>query len=123
MKPSIDKETEAYLASLDEKNPDEPDYYFRDMDEYDKLIYEGGLRVQRVIFEKELDLMVILLNSKKIITRSISEFPRLEVGNDEQLNAYEISPSGIHWDELDEDLSLKGFLRHEVNKVLRPEVA
>ncbi len=36
---------------------------------------------------------------------------RLAQGTDEQLNNIEISPYGIHWPDLDEDLSFKGLLR------------
>jgi len=36
--------------------------------------------------------------------------PRLEGKSHDQLNRIEISPFGLHWPELDEDLSLKGIL-------------
>ncbi|MGE9296107.1 MAG: DUF2442 domain-containing protein [Puniceicoccales bacterium] len=35
--------------------------------------------------------------------------PRLSVGTDKQLNNIEISPFGLHWPDLDEDLSLRGI--------------
>ncbi len=35
--------------------------------------------------------------------------PRLEIGTDVQLNNIEISPFGIHWPDLDEDLSIEGI--------------
>jgi hypothetical protein len=37
-------------------------------------------------------------------------FPKLLTATPEQLNSYELSPRGIHWDELDEDLSVDGLL-------------
>ena len=37
--------------------------------------------------------------------------PRLARGTPEQLNRIELSPYGIHWPELDEDLSFEGLLR------------
>lgn len=37
--------------------------------------------------------------------------PRLENGNDEELNEIELSPFGIHWTKLDEDLSFEGIMR------------
>ncbi|MEI8285654.1 MAG: DUF2442 domain-containing protein, partial [bacterium] len=37
--------------------------------------------------------------------------PRLTKGTPAQLNAVEISPFGIHWPDLDEDLSFEGLLR------------
>lgn len=39
--------------------------------------------------------------------------PRLERATIEALNNVELSPFGIHWPELDEDLSFEGILRGE----------
>ena len=36
--------------------------------------------------------------------------PRLAKGNSKQLNNIEISPFGLHWPDLDEDLSFRGIL-------------
>ena len=36
-------------------------------------------------------------------------FPKLLNASDEERNEYEISPFGIHWEKLDEDLSFEGF--------------
>ncbi|MFW5883160.1 MAG: DUF2442 domain-containing protein [Verrucomicrobiota bacterium] len=35
--------------------------------------------------------------------------PRLENASEEDLNTIEISPFGLHWPRLDEDLSLRGI--------------
>lgn len=40
----------------------------------------------------------------------LAYFPRLEGATPEQRSRFELSPRGIHWDELDEDLSLEGCL-------------
>jgi hypothetical protein len=37
--------------------------------------------------------------------------PRLSKGTPEQLNNIQISPFGLHWSDLDEDLSLEGLLK------------
>lgn len=37
--------------------------------------------------------------------------PRLERGSEEELNDMELSPFGIHWPKLDEDLSFEGIMR------------
>ena len=37
--------------------------------------------------------------------------PRLEKGNKLQLNNIEISPFGLHWPDLDEDLSFQGIAK------------
>ncbi len=36
--------------------------------------------------------------------------PRLVEGTPEQLNRIEVSPFGLHWPDLDEDLSLRGIM-------------
>ena len=41
----------------------------------------------------------------------VAENPRLAHGTAQQLSRIEISPYGIHWPELDEDLSFQGLLR------------
>ena len=40
----------------------------------------------------------------------IARNPRLAKGSISQLNNVEISPFGIHWPDLDEDLSFRGLL-------------
>jgi hypothetical protein len=40
-----------------------------------------------------------------------SKSPRLAKGNATQLSHIEISPFGLHWPDLDEDLSFAGILR------------
>lgn len=37
--------------------------------------------------------------------------PRLAAGTLEQLNRIELSPFGLHWPDLDEDLSFRGILQ------------
>lgn len=41
----------------------------------------------------------------------IEKNPRLKKGSPEQLNHIDISPYGLHWPELDEDLSFEGLSR------------
>lgn len=36
-------------------------------------------------------------------------FPRLKNASSEQRTNFTLSPYGIHWEELDEDLSFEGF--------------
>ena len=40
-------------------------------------------------------------------------YPRLAAASEEEWNAIELMPMGIHWPELDEDLSVAGMLRGE----------
>lgn len=39
----------------------------------------------------------------------LEKYPRLFNASEEDKNAFEISPFGIHWEAIDEDLSLEGF--------------
>ncbi|MBC2603548.1 DUF2442 domain-containing protein [Puniceicoccus vermicola] len=41
----------------------------------------------------------------------VEKNPRLKQGTPEQLNHIEISPFGLHWPDLDEDLSFEGLSR------------
>lgn len=38
-------------------------------------------------------------------------FPRLEKASPEQRENFELSPFGIHWEDIDEDLSFEGFFK------------
>lgn len=114
MKTSIGKNTQAYLNSLESQDQGQADFYYRQPDAFDKLIYVEGLRMQRVYLEKDLNLILVLLNSKKVIKRALSDFPRLAAASIEALHHFETDGIGIHWPDLDEDLSLKGFLAYEL---------
>lgn len=70
-------------------------------------------------FNQDLDIMLILLNNKKILQRKISMTERLKSASLEQLQNYEVSRTGIHRPNIDEDLSLRGFLKEEMLNVLK----
>ncbi|MCC8018494.1 MAG: DUF2442 domain-containing protein [Rikenellaceae bacterium] len=40
---------------------------------------------------------------------ALMDFPRLNYATSQQRENYELSPFGIHWPEIDEDLSYEGF--------------
>jgi hypothetical protein len=54
--------------------------------------------------------VVIAMASGAEIRFAVAENPRLARGTPEQLNRIEISPFGLHWPDLDEDLSFRGLL-------------
>ena len=54
--------------------------------------------------------IIVMMQSGKEIRFPVADNPRLACGTPEQLNRIEISPFGIHWPELDEDLSFRGLL-------------
>jgi Protein of unknown function (DUF2442) len=55
--------------------------------------------------------IIIRMESGAEIRFPVVENPRLAPGTAEQLNRIEISPYGLHWPDLDEDLSFRGLAR------------
>lgn len=85
----------------------------RAVDPVDQMIFEKGLRVRHVLLDRNLDLMVLILSNGIIIKSKISDFPRLNKASEKQLNNWKLTGEGvgIEWPELNEDLSLKGFIK------------
>jgi hypothetical protein len=54
--------------------------------------------------------IVVAMQSGVEIRFPVAGNPRLAQGLPEQLNNIEISPFGLHWPDLDEDLSFRGIL-------------
>ena len=61
----------------------------------------------------------IFLKTKKGVEKSmpLKWFPMLENASTDQRENFEFSPFGIHWSELDEDLSFEGFFKFKKEKV------
>ncbi len=75
------------------------------------LAVETHPLAQSVAFTDD-DLIVSLVDGRKIVVPLVW-FPRLASATREQLERYELlgEGEGIHWPELDEDLSVAGLLR------------
>lgn len=56
------------------------------------------------------ELIVILSDGRKVCT-PLKWYPKLLKASPEQRANYELSSLGVHWDELDEDLSVYGMLK------------
>ncbi len=58
------------------------------------------------------DFIHVGLSDGRIVAIPLAWYPKLSDATKEQLENYEISPSGygIHWPDIDEDLSVLGFL-------------
>lgn len=54
--------------------------------------------------------MWVELSDGRTLGLPLAWYPRLNGASDEALNDYFLSPSGIHWETLDEDLSVRGML-------------
>ena len=61
----------------------------------------------KLTFEK--DIIKITMPDGRKGSHPVEWFPKLNNATIEQLKKYEFSPFGVHWPELDEDLSYEGF--------------
>lgn len=68
-------------------------------------------------------LMWVELTDGRTLGVPLAWFPRLLAATPEQLTRYELSAHGIHWDELDEDLSIDGLLAGRGDMTHRPNRA
>jgi hypothetical protein len=121
MKLSINKDSEKYLEYLEREEKKSESFsseeHIQSPDPIDLLIKNNKLQIVGIHFHQDLDLMLIVLNNTKIIKRKISDFEKLKKANSNDLEAYSLSRYGIHWDNLDEDLSLRGFLQYEISHI------
>lgn len=56
------------------------------------------------------DQMWVRLEDGRTLGIPLAWFPRLLHGSDEDRRKVFVSPSGLHWDELDEDISIAGLI-------------
>lgn len=89
-------------------------------DSLESIIFESNLKMVAVDFHKEINTMLIVLNTGSIINAEINITKKLKEASIEQLKDYTIiaQGTGIHWPSLDEDISLKGLLRSAIEKQL-----
>lgn len=94
--------------------------FLNTFDPIEKLIFQEGLRIKAVHFHQDLDLMLIVLTSGKVLKKPISSSKLLRDATEKQLNDYRLigKGAGIHWRQLDEDLSLKSFLQEALHGVV-----
>ncbi len=120
MKPLINKSTATYLESLEGRAEEDVVNYFTGKDELDRIILKEGLKIRNIYLDKPMDLMIIVLNNKKILKRRISDFKVLRDASPDQLDDFTNDGEGVHWTTLDYDLSLKGFLEFELTFIDKP---
>lgn len=75
------------------------------------LAVEADIRVSNVTFAEEM-LTVELMDGRSI-SAPLAWFPRLAKATSSELENWEVAGGGygIHWPDLDEDLSTEGLLR------------
>jgi hypothetical protein len=70
------------------------------------------------------DVMWVDLSDGRTIGAPLAWFPRLMNASLDQRKAVEISPMGLHWEALDEDVSIAGLLAGRGDQTVMPrEVA
>jgi len=82
-------------------------------DPFDKLIFEENLRAKKLIIDKDLDLLIVIFNNGKLVKMKISDYPKLQKASMTSLEKWELIGGGVgvRWPGLDEDLSIKGFIK------------
>jgi len=71
----------------------------------------------------DTELTVTLTDGRRITT-PLWWYPRLLKATPKQRASYELSPFGVHWPDIDEDLSVAGMLRGtEAPGAKEPELA
>src|SRR5665647_767198 len=89
-------------------------------DSIENLIYNEGLKIKSLEISPKLDKILIHLTNNHTFVVPTSLYKGLRNASAKKLKHFELigSGTGIHWPDLDEDLSLKGFL----NEFLRQKV-
>ncbi len=113
-KPLVSNRLTDYLNDTDDQPVDIIE------DEFDALIERENLRINRFVWVRELDLALLILTNRRVISLTLSSYSVLATAPDSALMDYTISDSGIHWPALDADLSLRGLLMSEVVKGFAP---
>lgn len=91
-------------------------------DPLDILIFQKGLRIRNVLVDKDIDLLLIVLNNGMVLKEVLSSYPTLRKASAKNLNSWKLISGGIGitWSKLNEDLSLKGFIHSSsMNETLR----
>ncbi len=66
------------------------------------------MKITKLWFED--NKIFVLTDDEKELWQSLLWYPRLKNATTEQRNKYRITVSGIHWSEIDEDISFDSFL-------------
>ncbi|MEI8278819.1 MAG: DUF2442 domain-containing protein [Bacteroidota bacterium] len=85
-------------------------------DTLEQLIYTEGIKIQAIDVHVDMDMLLIILNTGSVLKEKLSKYFSLKNISSQELMDYELTGNGtgIHWPKLDEDLSLKGFLRDSI---------
>ncbi len=68
----------------------------------------ADLRVAKVEITEAT--LAVTLEDGRLISTPLSWYPKLQQASPEERATFEVMPMGIHWPDLDEDLSVAGML-------------
>ena len=90
-------------------------------DAIENLIYNEGLKIISLEINTENGKLLIHLNNHLTFVTPTKNYIGLRNATFKQLKNYRLIGNGIgiHWKELDEDLSLKGFLQEFLKQKIR----
>lgn len=77
-----------------------------------------GTDVRATAVRFDEDAMWVDLDDGRTLGIPLAWFPRLLHGTPEHRAEVRISPSGLHWEELDEDISIAGLLAGRGDRTL-----
>lgn len=69
------------------------------------------------------DVMWVELSDGRVLGVPLAWFPKLLNASMAECEHYELSPRGVHWDGLDEDISVEGLLAGRGDVTHRPHHA
>ena len=69
------------------------------------------------------DTMWVSLNDGRTLGVPLAWFPRLLLAKPADREKFELSPGGIHWDDLDEDISIAGLLKGRGDRTVKRPAA
>ena len=71
------------------------------------------LHATDLVFDHDKELMTVKLRNGNVLAFSLDEFPSLKNANPKQRENWNFTGGGrgVHWKEIDEDLTVRGFIR------------
>jgi hypothetical protein len=92
-------------------------------DPIDSIIQNGGIRIKHVDVRKDMNLLFVQLNNDLVLGISLINYPLLKKAKAKDILNFKINAggTGIHWPTLDEDLSLRGFLKDTLVRIVNKE--
>ncbi len=90
-------------------------------DAIESIIFKEGLRITSLEMSPENDKLIIHLNTNLTFVAPVKNYMGLKNASVKRLKNYTLVGSGvgIHWPDLDEDLSLKGFLKEFLSQKVK----